>query len=675
MIRRFILLPLAIVLCPPAQAQNPLNVGGGGAVDLPGLASARFTLDGARYAMAIAHSSPMHVPTAREKLLIVEYTVENVDEQGRHFPVREIKLTAVDTDSQFGDAQYAGTTDVRLFGTDRPGGDNLRPGQSRKVYQGIFVNADSSIDTLLVTRGSSAPAVIALADRIEPLPPELAGPDGNLPEMIPAQFGRRYVVGAYDLQVEAAERRAMDGNARDELIVVPVSIHNRVSDDWRLDRGMLPAYVTDANGERHELRTLWKAESDTPASLNLAPGQTVTVRLHFVVPAAFQPSQLALLSRSGRGPSHRLMFPLGPLVGADAIGPVLGKYDPAATGSGGATGGSGIASTSPVFTPTRPPEADIAESAARIHKETFGSTSREPASTPAYSPTGPDLSGLEAPVSRPLEFPEGGTGAAATTDPAEEDAATTASAPFQAKVRHATFDLQSMTFTREHENAGDEYYLVTYAFRGLRGAGDRIVVFDASRQIRPLLPGDNWAVNGKTVQIPGDVGRLEFRDLQPYEVYGFVAVVMEADGNTEAERAAAFGWGEFQNEDGVLEVLSDLFNRSVPRDGAKPDYDALTCEVVAEVDRLNRLGLAIHFGTDSPTGTTAQAIKAALAEPMKRPDPDDFDGWFFGFFSNLPGDGTCLADGGVGTRWYPKPGPILYYTPSTRVQGEHRLYE
>lgn len=669
--RRYILLPLAIGLLPPAHAQNP-RTAGGGAVDLPGLALARFTLDGARYAMAIAHSSPMHVPTAREKLLIVEYTVENVDEQGRHFPVREIKLTAVDTDSQFGDAQYAGTTDVRLFGTDRPAGDHLRPGQSRKVYQGIFVNADSSIDTLLVTRGAFAPAVIALADRIEPLPPELAGPDGNLPEMIPAQFGRRYVVGAYDLQVEAAERRSTDGNAREEQIVVPVSIHNRVSDDWRLDRGMLPAYVTDANGERHELRTLWKAESDTPASLNLAPGQTVTVRLHFVVPASFQPSQLALLSRSGRGPSHRLMFALGPLVSAEAIGPVLGKYDPATTGSGGATG---ITPTSPGFTPNRPPEVAIAESAARIHEETFGSTSGDPASTPTYSTTGPDLSGLEAPVNRPLEFPEGGTGAAATPTPAEEEAATTASAPFQAKVRHATFDLQSMTFTRGHENAGDEYYLVTYAFRGLRGAGDRIVVFDASRQIRPLLPGENWAGAGKTVQIPADVGRLDFRDLQPYEVYGFVAVVMEADGNTEAERSAAFGWGEFQNEDGVLEVLSDLFDRAVPRDGAKPDYDALTCEVVAEVDRLNRLGLANHFGTDSPTGTTAQAIKAALAEPMKRPDPDDFDGWFYGFFSNLPGDGSCLPDDGTSVRWYPKPGSILYYTPSTHVQGEHRLSE
>jgi hypothetical protein len=171
------------------------------------------------------------------------------------------------------------------------------------------------------------------------------------------------------------------------------------------------------------------------------------------------------------------------------------------------------------------------------------------------------------------------------------------------------------------------------------------------------------------------VGRLEFRDLQPYEVYGFVAVVMEADGNTEAEQKAAFGWGEFQNEDGVLEVLADIFDRAVPRSGARPPYEDRTCEVVAEVDRLNRLGILLHFGNPG-SDDTAKPIKAALATPMKRADPDDFDGWFYGFYSNLPGDESCFPDGHVRSGfWYPPPGPILYYTNSVRIRGEHRLYE
>jgi hypothetical protein len=140
-----------------------------------------------------------------------------------------------------------------------------------------------------------------------------------------------------------------------------------------------------------------------------------------------------------------------------------------------------------------------------------------------------------------------------------------------------------MTVTRQHENQGDEYDLVTYPFRGLRGGGDRIYPFTATRQIRLILPADNWGKKDGEFQIPADVGRSEFRDLQPYEVYGFVVVVMEADGNT-----VAFGWGEFQNEDGVLEVLADLFDRAVSRSGARPAYADRTCAVVVEMDRLKR---------------------------------------------------------------------------------------
>ena len=73
---------------------------------------------------------------------------------------------------------------------------------------------------------------------------------------------------------------------------------------------------------------------------------------------------------------------------------------------------------------------------------------------------------------------------------------------------------------------------------------------------------------------------------------------------------------------------------------------------------------------------TAKAIQAALATPMKRADPDDFDGWFGGFNANLPGDESCFPDGHtLGGRLFPAPGPILYYTNSVRIIGEHRLFE
>lgn len=628
----------------PTMAQTP-STAPTGAVALPGAIPTRLTVDGVRYAMAIDRSGSAHVPKGSEKLLVVEFTVENIDDRRRPFALGDLRLAAVDADSRFGEALYAEVSDRRLVGTDRPAGDRLLPGQVRKIYQGIFVNADSTIDALLVTAAGGEPVRIPLANRITPLPAELAGPDGGLPEMIPAALGRRYVVGAYDLSVTAVERQAITGDQRNEQIVVPLVIHNRLDEDWRLDRGLIPAYVTDANGERHELRTLWKGDSDTAATLRLAPGQTVTVRLHFVVPKAFQPAQLALFSRSGRGQSHRLVISLGPLVTIGRMGNVLGKYEPM-----------------PGSTPTASP-----------------GSAGVPAATGFPTTNTTAIAGsVEPPTNRPLTFPEGGspTATTTTTTTTPEEPPAPAPAPLRAPVRHAVFELQTMTITRQHENQGDEYYLVTYPFRGLRGAGDRIYTFNATRQIRRILPEENWARNNGQFQIPADAGRIEFRDLQPYEVYGFVAVVMEADGNTDAERTFAFGWGEFQNEDGVLEVLADLFDRAVPRSAARPAYEDRTCEVVAEVDRLNRAGIVNHFGTFSASGSTAKAIMAALATPMKRSDPDDFDGWFGGFHANLPGDESCFPDGhALGGRLFPAPGPMLYYTNSVRIVGEHRLFE
>lgn len=245
-----------------------------------------------------------------------------------------------------------------------------------------------------------------------------------------------------------------------------------------------------------------------------------------------------------------------------------------------------------------------------------------------------------------------------------------------APVRNAVFDLQSMEVTRQHENRGDEYYLVAYKLRGRRGEGDRIYTFDYAKQVWPIQSGRNWAKQGLDFAIPQAAGRLVFEDLAAFEIYGFVALLMEEDESTVQKRTYAYGFGEFQNETGVTEVLSSAFERAVPRTAARPDYGDTSCDNVDAIFTENTNGLISHFGNyNQHDRGLPKAIQDAIREPMKGVSPDQFDGVFWSFYMNAPGIGRC-AEPQLAPTMFPEPsGPMEFRTESTRIIGEHTQYE
>ncbi len=243
---------------------------------------------------------------------------------------------------------------------------------------------------------------------------------------------------------------------------------------------------------------------------------------------------------------------------------------------------------------------------------------------------------------------------------------------------NAVMDLQKIRIGEQRENKGDEYYLVIYKLRGFRGQGDRVFTFDSSKQIWPIVAGSNWAKKGTEFSIPQAAGKLTFNKLKPFEVYGFVAVVMEANKNSEEELTNAFGFGEFQNELGVTEVVSGAFARAVPTDTGLPDYGDTSCPNVVRIVRDNHLGAYTHFGY--PGHNTGNgfitAIRDAITAPLKRRSPDSFEGAIWGFYMNVPGGASCFSRGWPSSRVFPPPGYVVdYLTLRTKTIVEHRQYE
>jgi Concanavalin A-like lectin/glucanases superfamily len=239
---------------------------------------------------------------------------------------------------------------------------------------------------------------------------------------------------------------------------------------------------------------------------------------------------------------------------------------------------------------------------------------------------------------------------------------------------NAVMDLQKIKITKQNEKKGDEYYLVTYKLRGFRGKGNRVFTFDPERQIQPLATGENWAKKNLQFSIPQAAGRLVFNNLKPFEIYGFVAVVMEANKNTLKEAEYAFGFGEYKNEAGVLEVISSAFARAVPNDARQPDYDDMTCNNIKRIFDVNYNGIETHFGNYSRWDLgLPKAIQDAIALPLggNAKKPDSFDGAFWGFNMNLPGGTTCLGKL-PSADLFPAAGqPFTYRTRRTRILGEH----
>jgi len=239
----------------------------------------------------------------------------------------------------------------------------------------------------------------------------------------------------------------------------------------------------------------------------------------------------------------------------------------------------------------------------------------------------------------------------------------------------AVIDLQTLDVVTYFERDGDEYYLVRYPLRGRLGTGDRIYTFDYAEQVWPIVAGENWAKPDKEFSIPQGAGRFVFENLAPFEVYGFVAVLMNANRSQEEALTNAFGFGEFENEAGVTEVISSAFARAVPRDIATPDYSDTSCANVQSIYEDVTQGLSTHFGDYRRAGRgLREAIRVALVEPLSHNNRDQFFGAMWAFAMNFPGGerGWACMTSYNDMLFPPGRSPMMFDFDYVKIFGEHR---
>lgn len=208
-----------------------------------------------------------------------------------------------------------------------------------------------------------------------------------------------------------------------------------------------------------------------------------------------------------------------------------------------------------------------------------------------------------------------------------------------APIRNAVIDLQRLRIVSSDEVSGDEAYLAVYPFRGRIGDDDRVYVFDRKR-VQGILSGDNWGDEGEEYDIPTELGRVEFENLRPFEVYGVFVVAGERDGSS-SEWEKAYGFGEFKDDIGIYEFLIDRFDRAVPPNAPQPEYGDLSPENVDRILRREIDGLDRQFSDYSTDlGEKIQELLDVYFSGMFK-DSDEFVGHFGVFFVNMPGrDGT-----------------------------------
>jgi hypothetical protein len=396
----------------------------------------------------------------------------------------------------------------------------------------------------------------------------LADAEGRLPAQIPARLHQRYVVGAYDLAVEPAVRESFGGDPNKDRILVPISVRNRAAVDVALNKGLITAYVADGGGERHEGKELLKGAEDRATGLNLAPGQTVTARIQFVVPSAFTPTVLSLSSSSGRASGHRYQFDLS-ASGGMAGSQVLGKYIPGETRSPSAPSATGSPATAPTTAGTAAPREIYTaptvtlEDAARTREaEILGATTSGSEPAPAAPAPGTSAAVLSAPergfdgardVLTPGTVDTNSSGELTViqeertlADEGVQFAPLPETVRVEPVTRSGAIDFRRFTVGDPiaGSSGGDSPYLYTYWFRGRLGetnGAPSIFIFDDQIYYfggYAIGVMEDWARKGQARDITNAAGRHVFNDLKPYEIYGGVVVVMDWEPGSSALRKA-----------------------------------------------------------------------------------------------------------------------------------------
>jgi hypothetical protein len=266
------------------------------------LNSAAFTVSQVRIGQRV------YWPEANQKLLVLNFSIQNPKKEEALVRWDSLKFTAVDAmnvneegDAVWGDALTRGELEM-----------NLKPSQRIEAYTVIAVPAKGPIPKLMVMPRIDNDGPILrydLRDQVQPLQAPVADPADpsgvTALETVPAPLNTPCSLGDFDVTVEkcAFVTTALDGDAPadgDRYFVVTLLCKNKSGDDKLLRSDTFKASLLDADAQGIEIAEMLGGTGNRRYEQQVKPDSETRVRIYFVVPKDVVPQKLSLQEQSSR---------------------------------------------------------------------------------------------------------------------------------------------------------------------------------------------------------------------------------------------------------------------------------------------------------------------------------------------------------------------------------------
>ncbi len=254
-----------------------------------------IVLTSARYSkVRWNHNDKTVDPGDGEKLLVLDYQVQNPNKTPTHMDGQALKFTAFDQeDKNYDDTEYAvvknTTGEVNL---------DLKPAQRIDCESVVVVPAKSTIPKLMVAhRTGGAVLRYDLHGKVSPLAKPFSD-DGTVAlASVPGQIGIVYPLLFSDAKVVSTafqERQLGPTSIDDKKIFMLVKVALKNASTAKQSIGGFYAEAVDEDGEHYKSDGVRKASTEDTTSGDVDPGAEMTIRLPIVLPKGVKIVKLRL---------------------------------------------------------------------------------------------------------------------------------------------------------------------------------------------------------------------------------------------------------------------------------------------------------------------------------------------------------------------------------------------
>jgi len=276
-----------------------------------------FTLRSAEYTLGrLIVGTTSYAPSKAQKLLLLNFTVQNPNKADTTCRFDTFKLMAVDSQ----DVNHEGVGEVVKQNESQQALDiALKPGQKVEVQSAILLPAEASAPKLMVQHRSGGKVLrYDLHGLIKLLPAPFADPSDKsgikAREDVPGNPDVFYPLESFDLKLLSAtltseklgENAPGDGK---QYLVATLTLRNgtRSKQNYRFDTLHARLLTPDGEKEEHPQNVLLKTSRNEDADSTLEFGESYTCRLVVEVSKEIKRAKLALW----QGESHAYLFDIG----------------------------------------------------------------------------------------------------------------------------------------------------------------------------------------------------------------------------------------------------------------------------------------------------------------------------------------------------------------------------